>query len=185
MFAYAQDKGDPMTFLTMRFDKTNGSKQNPKERVNARLNLNLNVSRRAAAFTLMEGLFGIAVMGIVFVSLYTGMTSGFQTLRTSQENLRATQIMVDKFENLRLYNWGQITTPGFIPEAFTARFAPNSKSRGIVYTGTVRIAPVTGKPYAVDMRAVTITLSWEANGRPRTQTLTSYVSRFGLQNYIF
>ena len=150
------------------------------------MNIRSAISKaRQAAFSLSEGLFGVAVVGIVFVSLYSGMATGFHSIRDSQENLRATQIMVDKFENLRLYNWGQITTPGFIPEAFTARFAPNSKSRGIVYTGTVRIAPVTGKPYAVDMRAVTITLSWEANGRPRTQTLTSYVSRFGLQNYIF
>ena len=145
----------------------------------------MNLKRRTAAFTLMEGLFGIAVMGIVFVALYTGMASGFQALGTSQEDLRATQIMVDKFEGLRLYTWDQFTKPGFIPDAFVARFAPNSKNPGLVYTGTVKISPVAGQPYSVDLRAVTITLSWTTHGRPRTQTLTSYIARYGLQNYIY
>ena len=171
----------------MIFSKT---KRSTKERDSGRRggakNLNhLNPKRRIAAFTLMEGLFGVAVMGIVFVALYTGMASGFQTLGTSQEDLRATQIMVDKFEGLRLYTWDQITRPGFIPDAFVARYAPNSKNPGLAYTGTINISPVAGQPYAVELRAVSITLSWTTLGRPRTQTLTSYIARYGLQNYIF
>lgn len=124
-------------------------------------------------------------MGIVFVALYTGMASGFQSIRTSQENLRATQIMTERFEALRLYNWDQITAPGFVPETFNAMFAPNSKSQGITYKGHIRINPVIGQPYSADLRAVTITLQWHTNGRPRTRTLTSYVARYGLQNYIY
>ena len=159
--------------------KTNGSKQNPQEDVP------VNPRRRPAAFTLMEALFGVAVVGIVFVALYTGIANGFQTLATSQQDLRATQIMVDKFEGLRLYSWDQLTKSGFIPDAFVARFAPGSNNPGLVYTGTVQIAPVTGHPYAADLRAVTITLSWTTHGRQRTQTLTSYIARYGLQNYIY
>lgn len=159
--------------------KTNGSKQNPKKGVN------VNPRRRIAAFTLMEAIFGVVVVGIVFVALYTGIANGFQTLATSQQDLRATQIMVDKFEGLRLYSWDQLTKSGFIPNAFVTRFAPGSKQPGIVYTGTVQISPVTGHPYAADLRAVTITLSWTTHGRSRTQTLTSYIARYGLQNYIY
>ena len=140
---------------------------------------------RALAFTLVEGLIGVAVMGVVFVSLYTGMASGFKSIRTSQENLRATQIMTEKFEALRLYNWEQITTPGFVPDTFTAMFAPNAKSQGITYTGSIRILPLASQPYSVDMRSVTVTLSWTTGNRPRTRTLTSYVARYGLQNYIY
>jgi hypothetical protein len=93
--------------------------------------------------------------------------------------------MVDKFEGLRLYSWDQLTKAGFIPGAFVARFAPDSKHPGLVYTGTVQISPVAGHPYSADLRAVTITLSWTTHGRPRTQTLTSYIARYGLQNYIY
>jgi type II secretory pathway pseudopilin PulG len=141
---------------------------------------------RAFAFTLVEGLIGVAVMGTVFVSLYTGMASGFQSIRTSQENLRATQIMTEKFEAIRLFNWEQINTPGFVPGAFAARFAPNSStSPGITYRGTIRIAGVVGQPYSVDLRSVTITLTWTSNGRTQNRTLTSYVARYGLQTYLY
>lgn len=133
----------------------------------------------------MEGLIGVAVMGTVFVSLYTGMASGFQSIRTSQENLRATQIMTEKFEAMRLFNWEQINTPGFVPQDFSARFAPNSSSPGITYTGTIRILPIAAQPYSVDLRSVTITLSWTSNGRAQTRTLTSYVARYGLQTYLY
>jgi len=147
----------------------------------------LNANRHIAAFTLVEGLIGVAVMGVVFMSLYAGMAAGFQSIRTAQENLRATQIMVERFEALRLYNWEQVTTPGFIPEAFAAKYAPNSKSQGIAYTGAIRISDVPGPPYRNDLRAVTITLSWRtgSGNRARTRTLTSYVARYGLQHYIY
>jgi hypothetical protein len=178
---------------TMIFSQTKRSKQSDSGRLSGAENLKPAAmspkervhAPRIGAFTLMEGLFGIAVMGIVFVALYTGMASGFQSLATSQENLRATQIMVDKFENLRLYTWDQITKSGFIPDAFVARYAPNSKNPGLAYTGTINISPVAGKPYSVDLRAVTITLSWTSHGRTRTETLTSYIARYGLQNYIY
>ena len=138
----------------------------------------------AFAFTLMEGLIGIAVMGIVFISLYAGMASGFQSIRTSQENLRATQILTERFEAMRLYNWDQINTPGFIPDKFIARFAPNSSNPGIIYDGTIRIGAVMGQPYATDLRSVTIVLSWKSNNRQRTRVLSSYVARYGLQTYV-
>jgi hypothetical protein len=168
----------------MIFNKTNGSKERDSGQRSGAKNLKA-AAMRVGAFTLMEALFGVAVVGIVFVALYTGIASGFQSLGTSQEDLRATQIMVDKFEGLRLYSWDQLTKPGFIPNAFVTRFAPNSKHPGLVYTGTVQISPVTGHPYSVDLRAVTITLSWTTHGRPRTQTFTSYIARYGLQNYIY
>ena len=104
---------------------------------------------RFVAFTLVEALIGVAVMGTVFVSLYAGMATGFQSIRASQQNLRATQIMVEKFEAMRLFNWDQINTPGFVPLTFTAKFAPNSSSPGITYTGTIRISPVLGQPVGV------------------------------------
>ena len=140
----------------------------------------------AAAFTLTEGLVGVAVMGIVFVSLYTGMANGFQTIRRSQENLRATQIVLEKFETIRLYNWDQINTPGFIPATFTASFSPNDGEAGVVYAGTVTIANAPlSEPYSTDIQAVTINLSWNSGGVIRTSTFTSLVARYGLQHYIY
>lgn len=138
-----------------------------------------------AAFTLVEAVIGVAVMGTVFVSLYAGMATGFQSIRTSQENLRATQIMTEKFEAMRLYNWEQVNTDGFIPQTFTASYAPNAANQGISYDGTIRVSVVGPEPYTTDMRMVTIVLSWKSGKRNNTRVLTSYIGRYGLQNYVF
>ena len=134
----------------------------------------------------MEALFGVLVMGIVFVALYAGMATGFQSVRAARENLRATQILLEKFETLRLYNWDQITDPTFVPTSFTNYFAPNQSSKGVTYVGRVNIytnMPIT-EVYSNDMRMVVINLSWTQGNRPLSKTFTNFVARYGLQNYI-
>jgi type II secretory pathway pseudopilin PulG len=154
-------------------------------------------------FTLPEGLFGMAIMGVVFVTLYTGMTTGFQSIRRSRENLRATQILMERFETIRLYDWAQINRPGFIPTNFIAYFEPRyqrpstnivvlaadddaSLGSGIRYTGTVTIAePGIAEAYSNELRKVTVELAWSSNGRPCRRTYSSYVARYGLQRYVY
>jgi type II secretory pathway pseudopilin PulG len=150
-------------------------------------------------FTLPEGLFGIAIMGTVFVTLYTGMTTGFDSIRRSRENLRATQILLEKFETIRLYNWTQVNTPGFIPTNFIAYFDPGKafsntnglalgvdKPAGAVYTGVVTIAnaPIS-EIYSNDLRVITVQLTWTSNGRVNRRSLSSHIARYGLQNYVY
>jgi hypothetical protein len=113
------------------------------------------------------------------------MATGFASIRTSKENLRATQIMTEKFEAMRLYNWEQVNTDGFIPASFTATQAPQSSTPGISYTGTIRVSAVGPEPYTVDMRMVTVTLTWKSGARTNTRMLTSYIGRYGLQNYVY
>lgn len=141
---------------------------------------------KQAGFSLSEGLFGVAIMGVVFVSLYSGMATGFHSIRDSQENLRATQILLEKFETIRLYNWEQLNTPGFIPAEFTSYFAPNENSKGITYKGRVTISqPPLTEVYSTDMRAVTITLTWNSSGMDHTRTFTSFAAKYGIQNYVY
>jgi prepilin-type N-terminal cleavage/methylation domain-containing protein len=66
-----------------------------------------------AAFTLVELVVAMAVIGVVVVSLYGGITSGISSVRMARENLRATQILVEKTEAIRLYRWDQITNSLF------------------------------------------------------------------------
>ena len=58
--------------------------------------------KTAGAFSLVEVMIGMAIVGVTFVSLYGGMTYGFSSVRMSLENLRATQILVEKMETIRL-----------------------------------------------------------------------------------
>ena len=45
---------------------------------------------RPLAYTLAEVIVCVALVAILFVSLYGGMTSGFAVTQSSRENLRAT-----------------------------------------------------------------------------------------------
>src|SRR5687768_3141938 len=116
-------------------------------------------------------------MGTVFIALYAGMATGFQSVRAARENLRATQILLEKFETIRLYNWEQITTPGFVPAGFTNRYAPSQGSKGTEYIGVVTLTsnmpPSMTEVYTEDMRMVTIRLEWESSGNRRSRTFTN------------
>jgi len=150
----------------------------------------LKAKVRQAAFSLSESLFGVAIIGIVFISLYSGMATGFTSIRDSQENLRATQILLEKFETLRLYNWEQLNTPGFVPPNFTTTYAPTEGGKGVTYTGRVIISqpPITDA-YAPDLRMVTIILTWQSLGQGthvnHSRVFTSFVAKYGIQNYIY
>lgn len=96
------------------------------------------------AFSTIEVLVTVLVAGIVFVSLYTGVSSGFAFVQLARENLRATQIMEEKMETIRLYTWDQITQTGFIPTNFVQAFYPLNiaNTNSMTYTGVVTIGMV-------------------------------------------
>lgn len=139
------------------------------------------------AFSLVEVLVAMAIVGITFVSLYTGISSGFGVLSVARENLRATQVLLEKMETLRLYNWSQINSNGFIPPTFTAPYYPRGNTNsGLVYQGTMTItnAPAT-ETYSNDLRVVILKVSWTSGRVVRQREMQTLVSRYGLQNYIY
>ena len=149
--------------------------------------MRISKKRLQAAFGLTESLIGVVIIGVVFTALYAGMTTGFQSVRSARENLRATQILLEKFESLRLYNWEQITsTNGYIPTLFTNHYVLNPTTAGTVYTGKVDIQPVPiTEVYRDDMRSVTVTVEWTTGSTRRMRSFTSYVAKYGLQHYIY
>ena len=145
--------------------------------------------RRSGAFTLTEVLVGVAVSGIMFAAVLVCITNGFASVASNRENSRATQILLEKMEMIRLYNWNQITgndPSTYVPPSFTASLYPNSANSEPRYTGTVNItsAPIT-ETYASDLRLVTIDLTWTSSSGARTRSMTTYVSKYGLQNHIY
>ncbi len=150
--------------------------------------------RRAGhgAFTLIEVLIAMAVVGVVFVALYSGMTYGFSVIQYTRENLRATQILLEKAETIRLYTWSQLNDGHFIPKKFTESYYPpglDGGSSGIVYEGEFKVKNMDlHTNYDDEMKQVVITLGWrpDKKGKPtRTRTLTTYVAENGLHKYIF
>jgi uncharacterized protein (TIGR02598 family) len=144
-------------------------------------------SHRPRAFTLVEATIAMGIAGLVLSILYSGITVGFFTVRMGRENLRATQILLEKAETLRLYNWSQITNKAYIKTNFAAAFDPNSGTgKGCVYSGTIQIEPAAlDTDYSADMRRVTIKVNWKTGGLNRTREFQSFVSRYGMQDYIY
>jgi prepilin-type N-terminal cleavage/methylation domain-containing protein len=140
------------------------------------------------AYSMIELLVAVAVLGVMFVSLYSGFSAGFAIIELARENLRATQILQEKMETIRLYTWDQINTPGFIPTNFLENFYAVGATNvsGLTYTGSVTIAkaPITTS-YSNELKNVTIQVRWRSAGVPRTREMSTFVTRNGLQNYIY
>ncbi len=144
------------------------------------------------AYTLAEVVICVALIVIVFVGLLGGMSTGFALTQGSRENLRATQIMLEYMEGIRLYNWNQLVYSNWVPSTFTSYYYPLAvpgESQGIPYSGTVTVTtnPVLNPTavYSPNMAAVTVGVSWTNAGAGHTRTMTTYVARNGLQNYIY
>jgi hypothetical protein len=138
------------------------------------------------AYSLVEVMAAVGVVGTVFAAVFSGFTFGFSELGTIRENLRATQVMQEKMETIRLYSWDQINTPQFIPIQFVANLNPTNRTETAFYSGTLLItnAPLS-ESYSTNLRQVTVELTWKSGGVECRRKMTSLVSRYGLQNYVY
>jgi hypothetical protein len=143
------------------------------------------------AFTLLEVMMSVGALGVLTVSLYAGLAFGFAQIQVSREEERATQILSEKMEIVRLLSWDQLVNlSGYVPSTFTASYAllnpTNAPASSLVYSGTVLVtnAPVS-ETYRDDLKMVVLSLAWQSRGLRHTRTMTTYVSRYGLQNYVY
>jgi type II secretory pathway pseudopilin PulG len=146
---------------------------------------------RLSAFTLAEILVAVLIVGIVSVSLFACFSQGFAAMEASRENLRATQILLQKVETIRLCTWSQLTNM-----TFTAYYDPNSantNASGVIYTGTVTTNAASDIPntaaYKTNICIVNVSLVWTNyildRPVPHTRQMQTQVARYGLQNYIW
>jgi len=158
------------------------------------MKIRISSQRRAEAgskaFTLMEVLVAAAIIGVQFVTLYLAMTQGFGIVQVARENLRATQILQEKMETIRLYKWDDIITPGFIPATFTDSFYPAGlTNQGVNYQGTMTISdvpsPLSSASYASDLKLVVVQVNWTSGKVQRNRDMRTLVSHYGLHNYIY
>jgi hypothetical protein len=132
-----------------------------------------------------------AILGVVFASFYSGIGAGFSMISLARENLRADQVLLEKTETLRLYSWDQVNSNGFVPRTFTAPFYPlaggqTNVSSGITYYGAVSIANAPfAVGYSTNLKLVTVSLTWTNGHNPRTRSMETLVSEFGVQTYVY
>ena len=142
----------------------------------------------AAAFTLVEVIIAMAVIGVSAVAFFAGISWGFSVVKVARENLRSTQILAEKMDTIRLYTFEQITSNNFVPPTFIESYYGPTNSGGLLYSGAVSIARFNlpnPPPYSNDLRVVSVDISWISGGVPRTRSMSTLVSRNGLQSYIY
>ena len=138
------------------------------------------------AFTLTEVMVAVGVIGVLFVSLYLAFSAGFSIVRVTRENLRATQILVQRMETVRLYSWSQLTNAAVFKPSFTE---DAMTSLGTVYHGQVQLSEPAGigtPSYLSDLRVVTIAVRWTNTLGPvvpHYRQMQTQVAKNGLQNY--
>src|SRR6266478_2999159 len=86
------------------------------------------------AFTIAEVLVAVFILGIACMALYAGFATGFMLVDSTRQELRATQILTQKAEALRLCSWGSLTN---FPLSFSESYDPTSTNGGILYVGSV------------------------------------------------
>ena len=141
----------------------------------------------------MEVVIGLLILGISCLALYGAIAMGYTSVWFGRENLLATQIIQEKIEAVRLYNWEQINDPSFIPGTFQVVDGPNNDSSrrsttgsGTVYEGKVTIGdPPFASNYQDRMKLVTVELRWKTGKVQRQRSLSTLVTLNGLHTFVY
>src|SRR5213592_1587418 len=116
-----------------------------------------------SAFMLVEVIVAVGLGAIMFVGLYLGFTQGFAIIQLARENLRATQILQEKAETIRLFTWDDVLAATASTYVSTNYFSPlaTSGGNGTAYTVTREVGtPPIKESYAGDIKLVTFTVKW-------------------------
>jgi len=165
------------------------------------------------AYTLVEVVVGLGLLVIMVGALYTGITFGMRRTSLVHEELRATQILTEKLEAVRLYTWDKILygvdpddpedwtdpfdstdphlaedepPPFLIPTTFTVPIvAGDTNPNAPMFQGTLIITNSSyTEDYAKELKEVIVRLEWESQGRKRTREARTLFARYGMQNNI-
>lgn len=147
-------------------------------------------SSAMAGFTFVETLVAVLTGAVMLTALYSSFTFGVGAVKLTRENLRATQIMLQQLETLRLSSFSAIPTG-----TFTDYYDPTgvtNGTHGAIYTITVTTntptsadMPVQPVYYMSKMLKVTVTATWTNSSQVRTRSLQTYASQNGIQSYVY
>jgi Tfp pilus assembly protein PilV len=141
----------------------------------------------ARGSTIVEVVVALFLIKLLVLAVYGAISTGITTVRMARENLRATQILVEKMEAIRLYNWEQLDST-FIAPTFVSNYDVKAAdtNAGVLFHGTVSIEPAdVGTSYSDSMKQVTVRLDWKTGKISRSRELITLVARSGIQNYIY
>src|SRR5262249_21598537 len=124
------------------------------------------------------------------LALYAAFAAGFSMVQVTREDLRATQILLQQMEAIRLSGYDQVANPAYYPTNSTVYFDNQDQASGhggAAYTVAFSAVPgPAGLPltYKANVMLVTVTASWTNGNVLRSRSMKTYVARSGIQHYV-
>jgi prepilin-type N-terminal cleavage/methylation domain-containing protein len=146
--------------------------------------------KASSGFTLVETIVAIMVSAIMLSAHFLAFAAGYALMTVTREDLRASQIMLQRMEAVRLTGYNQLADTNKFPASTTQYFDEIGKANGnggVAYTVTHQIAlPTANLPpeYKSNMTEVTVGVSWTSGTKTRTRSMKTYVAKYGVQGYI-
>jgi len=129
--------------------------------------------------------------GIMTLALYVSFAGGFAMVKVTREDLRATQVALERMEAIRLSPYSQLTDATKFPTNVTVYFDENGKSTGkggVAYTVTFKAeklpSPKPQSQFYTNMVQVTVGVSWKSGNVQRNRSMQTYVAKSGIQGYV-
>jgi|SRR5690242_14191077 len=164
--------------------------------VNLKIVGQCRVGRRSAGYTLVEVLCAIIIAAIATTALFAGFNNSFAILRTTREDLRATQILMQKTEAVRMLTWQQLTNVQTLEPTFKEYYYPagtSSNQAGALYWGTISTTALATNipdtvPYKANLHLVTITVVWTnyvgSKSLAHSRQMQTLSALSGMQSYL-
>ncbi len=141
-------------------------------------------------FTLIESIVATFIAAIVLPTIYASLASGFSMIKASREDLRATQVIVQRMEAIRLSPYQLLQNPAAYPTNVTEYYSESGKAAGqggVPYTVTYTCAPgPSGLPpsYRTNVQVVTVSAAWKVGNVQCRRSMQTYVARYGIRRYV-
>ena len=142
----------------------------------------------------------VMVTALMVVLVYLGISTSFSVIQRTRENLRATQVLVQRMETVRLYTWDQLlNVPASKPfqtnfsEPYDPLGGTNGSGAGVVYYGSIQVstnpAVLAGCSYRANVALVSVSLRWtnhtSKTAFPHQRTFQTLAAKSGMQQYVY
>lgn len=142
-------------------------------------------------FTLVEAMVATFAAAIMMLALYACFAGGYSMIKVSREDLRATQIALERMEAIRVSPYAFLMDATKFPTTNTVYFDEAGKSSGkggVPYTVTFKAealsAPKPKTQFYTNMMEVTVTVSWKSGNLQRSRSMQAYAAQRGIQGYV-
>ena len=119
-------------------------------------------------FTLIEVIMAMAIMAVGIIGVVRLLPVGLRASKSSEMMSRAAFLAQEKLEELKLAGFDALSAPDFPLEG---------EEKDYSWTAQASEVSLEGLASTEDIRQLTLTVSWQEKGRPRSQDFVTYIGK--------